>query len=242
MQLIAHRGESASFPENTMAAFDAALESADGLELDLTLTRDGHVVVMHDETLERTTNGTGRITERSWSEVCTLDAGGWFAERFEGESIPQLGQVLDRYRDRLLINLELKPEAFGVAPGGKGLLDRVLEQVADRPGGLLLSSFEWRFLEQCRKRAPRLPLGVLLHEGPLQPAIDFAKSIDAASLHLERGLVDAEAVDRVHAAQRRLLVYTVDEPTDLSRLQELGVDGVFTNRSRSLRPLVASFS
>ncbi|MEM1246368.1 MAG: glycerophosphodiester phosphodiesterase family protein [Acidobacteriota bacterium] len=242
MQLIAHRGESAHFPENTLAAFDAALSTADALELDLGLTRDGEIVVLHDETLDRTTNGSGRLADCDWAEIARLDAGSWFGEAFASERVPRIDQVLELYRGRIDLNLELKAEAFAEPASIADPLGKLLALLGRDTRGILVSSFDWRILRDLSRRRPGLKIGVLQDGGELARALEAARAVEAASIHLERTLVDDDAVARVHADNRKLLVYTVDEREELRRLRSLGVDGVFTNSTRSAAQSLASFS
>ncbi len=151
----AHRGASAQAPENTLAAFGLALElGADGIELDVHLSRDEVPVVIHDETLERTTDGRGKVADRTWADLRALDAGRWFAPSFAGEPVPSLQQALDLVGMRARINVEIKSAAAGQA---------VLTLLERYPRcQVLVSSFDHRVLARMRRAAPHLPLGFLL--------------------------------------------------------------------------------
>ena len=127
-RVIAHRGFSGAAPENTLAAVRAAIEvGADMVEIDVTLTSDGHIVVIHDETLDRTTTGSGRVSDFTLTELQRLDAGGWFAPRFAGERIPTLDQVLDEIEGRILLNVEIKSEAVE-----RGIVTKVASAIRKR--------------------------------------------------------------------------------------------------------------
>src|SRR5690606_29171611 len=146
--IIAHRGASAFAPENTMAAFRLAKElGADGIELDVMLSADGNLVVIHDQSVERTSNGQGKVNEMSWNELGTLDAGSKFDIRFNGEPIPLLEQVFEELGGHFLINVELKNYATS--------RDQLTEKVIDliRKMGLIesvvLFSFNARNLLQA---------------------------------------------------------------------------------------------
>jgi glycerophosphoryl diester phosphodiesterase len=121
--VIAHRGASSYAPENTLAAFDLALDLGYGhLELDVDLTRDGHIIVMHDETVDRTTNGTEPVRSQTLAELRALDAGAWFGAQFAGERVPTFAEVLERYRGRVHLHTELKGRAPRLASGTADLV------------------------------------------------------------------------------------------------------------------------
>ena len=106
---IAHRGASSYAPENTFAAFDLAVDMGiEEIELDVQFTSDSHIIVIHDETLDRTTNSTGSVCDRTLEEIQSLDAGSWFDEKFSDEKIPALGEVFDRYKDQLRFHIEIQ--------------------------------------------------------------------------------------------------------------------------------------
>lgn len=126
---IAHRGFSGNYPENTMLAFKKAVEAGcDGIETDLHMTRDGIIVICHDETIDRTTNGSGFINDYSYEELCKFDAGIKFGEEFEKEKIPAIDEFLDYVRDKsLLINLELKNDVIHYGELEKKVIEKVYE-------------------------------------------------------------------------------------------------------------------
>lgn len=241
-RVIAHRGFSGKAPENTLAAIDAALEvGADMVEIDVSRTRDGHVVVLHDATLDRTTDGKGRLTETSFAEVRLLDAGSWFAERFAGEKIPTLAEVLDRVRRRIPLNVEIKSEAVTEEVEG-GFVDRVVRLVRERgmQGEVILSSFSTEALRQARALAPEIARAVLYnrreHAG-MTPR-EILDAVDARSFNLSAKEINAATVEACHAAGRSTAVYTVNDAETLRRMVELGVDAIFTDRPDRLLELI----
>lgn len=150
----AHRGASADAPENTLAAFALAeRQRADGIELDVQLSRDGVPVILHDDRLERTSNGRGRVDQLAWRELRKLDVGSWYAPEFSAERLPALAEVLTWVGDRLQLNLEVKDSA-----AARALLDLLEEFPQAR---VLVSSFDHRLLAALRAADPRLPLGFL---------------------------------------------------------------------------------
>jgi len=227
-RIWAHRGYSAAAPENTMAAFRAAeTAGADGIELDIQLSRDGIPVVLHDETVDRTTDGRGEAANFTLRELRWLDAGSWFDPAFAGEALPSLEEVLLWAEDRLWLNLEIKAAAAGRA---------ILEMLPSFPRArLLVSSFDHALLESLRRVHPKLPLGFLLDSYFWRRAVGRAVACGAESLNprhdrLSRHLLAA-------CRRRGLAVYpwTVDDPRRVVRLRQQGVSGVFTNDPAAIR-------
>ena len=177
---IAHRGASEYAPENTFAAFDLALElGVDHVELDVHFSRDGHIVVVHDDTLDRTTDGAGPVAEKTLAELRELDAGSWFGTDFAGERVRTLADVFERYKGRLHFHLEIKARA-------EGLASRTADMV--RAHGLVddvtITSFWKPWLEEVRAYAPEIAAGWLVPLGPV--AWDDSIIDQAAKLGLEQ--------------------------------------------------------
>ncbi len=240
--LIAHRGLSARHPENTISAFRAAIEAgAEMVELDVTLSSDGRVVVLHDATLERTTSGTGRPAEFPLATLKKLDAGSWFAPGFTGEKIPTLAEVLDLVRGRCAVNIEIKAEAVSSSPEG-GIEEKVIARVRERrmEEEVLVSSFDPTSITRVKKLAPAVMTAVLYgREIDFDPAALISR-LSADGLNMKRLHVKSEIVRAVQRAGFFLCVYTVDDPKELAKLSDLGVNGIFTNdfeaSSRALYP------
>lgn len=218
----AHRGASALAPENTLAAFrEAEAAGADGVELDVQLSRDGIPVVLHDETLDRTSNGRGPVDEMNLEELQRLDAGSWFSTAFSDEKMPTLEQVLQWGGSRLRFNVEIKDSAAARA---------VLDLSRSYPqASIVVSSFDHDLLHRLRCLAPQLPLAFLLEQTDWAAAVDRAAACAAESFNPRCDILSADLVAACH--QRNLAVYswTVDAPSDLERCWRLGVDGVFCN-------------
>ncbi|MGH7369452.1 MAG: glycerophosphodiester phosphodiesterase [Candidatus Methylomirabilaceae bacterium] len=230
---VAHRGASALAPENTMLAFERAVElGADALELDLHLSRDGELVVIHDETLDRTTNGRGPVHEWSLDELKRLDAGGWFGQAFAGQRIPTLAEVLDRFAGTLPLALEVKAgSAFfpGIEETVVAALRRhsVIEHVA-------VASFDHVALRRLKEIEPTLRTGMLMVGRPVSvPAIAHACRADAVAL--EASFVTETEVGACRSAGLQLVAWVVNEPSRMRRLLALGVDGIITDRPDLLR-------
>lgn len=231
-KIYAHRGASAHAPENTMAAFHLALEQhADGFELDVMLSQDGELVVIHDDTVDRTTNGTGRVKDMTLKELRALDAG-------DGEKIPTLAEVFEIFGDRFLINIELKnySSIFDSLPikVAKLIKDFNLSQ------SLLVSSFNPFNLPRFAKRLPEIKLGLITMPNKAQHWLWRMFRYDA--LHPQYTDVDQTLVAALHARNRQVNVWTVDDPNEIRRLAALNVDGIITNDPRLAREVLESSS
>ena len=228
-RIIAHRGASEVAPENTMAAFRMAAElGANAIELDAKLTADGVVVVLHDQTLDRTTNGRGRLSHHTLEEIRKLDAGGFFSKEFRDERIPTLEEVLLELGEILLINVELTNYGSPLDALPRKVISLVRKYGLERR--ILLSSFNPMALVKARRLAPEIPLGLLLL--PLEPRwlrglLRRVTPYDA--LHPEKRLVTTRMIDREHALGKAVNVWTVNEEQALVEMTALGVDGLITD-------------
>ena len=224
---IAHRGASGRAPENTHAAFAAALElGAEAIELDCQLSADGELVVIHDETLERTTDGAGAVGDRTAAELAALDAGAWFAPQFAGERIPRLADVLAQVRDRVTLNVEIK------SARDLGVIEPKLAALvaAERAGEwVVFSSFHSEAVRTMRGVAPWARLGVLCDEDPRARGLALANEVNAEVLIPGRRWVDPRIVEEAHVRGLDVWVWTVNEPGEMRRLIALGVDALFSD-------------
>ena len=222
--VIAHRGASGTRPENTLVSFrHAEALGAHMVELDVQLTRDDAVVVIHDWTLGRTTGGRGRVATRTLAELKKLDAGAWFAADYRGERIPTLQEVLDTIA--LPVNVELK------ARGDDGLEARALEVVveAGAQSRVVFSSFHPESLVRLRQRSPSAAIGVLTSEHRLARALRLAGRVGATALHIRKdGVAPGEVLAAV-AQGLEVRAWTVNDPEEFARLADAGVSGVFTD-------------
>jgi glycerophosphoryl diester phosphodiesterase len=238
---IAHRGASAAAPANTLAAFHKALElGADGVEFDVHLSADGVPVVIHDFTVDATTDGSGRVAGLTVAQLKQLDAGATFDPSFAGERIPTLDEVLEPLGGRLLLNVELKTTSLG----DNGLERAVIAQVERHGLGddVLLSSFNPFSLRRAKQLAPHIPVGLLHGPGlplPLRRAwLAFLAPHDAR--HPKHTMVDAPYMAWAKQNGYRVNTWTVDDPDEMRRLIDLGVDGIVTNVPDVLRSVLAS--
>ncbi len=218
--IIAHRGASGRYPENTLLAFAKALEAgATWLELDVHLSADDQLVVIHDATLQRTSNGFGPVRQHLYAELRQLNAGA-------GEPIPLLQEVLDLAAGKARVNIELKGRGTG-QPVAELLHHRLLIGL-NQPEDFLASSLYERELILFAEQLPQVPLAPVV-ERPGERSWQLAGELKAWSLHVEKGAVSGALLERAREKGLRLLAYTVNSRTEVERLKELGVDGVFTD-------------
>lgn len=229
-RLIAHRGGGDRAPENTLAGLRAAAEAGfAAVEFDVMLSADGVPVLIHDETLTRTSNGQGLVCETSAAQLARLDAGSWFAPAFAGEPLPTLAQALDLCRQLgLWANVEIKPAAGHEQQTGKAVAELVAARGCD-PATILLSSFSVGALGAARLAQPHLPRALLL-ESCLQDWQDCLRQVAAVALHCAASGVNGPLVEAAHQAGYALACYTVNTEKELMRVASLGVDAVFTDR------------
>nr|WP_043743265.1 glycerophosphodiester phosphodiesterase [Paramagnetospirillum magneticum] len=230
MMLIGHRGLAGLAPENTLASFRTA--AAHGLamvEFDVRLSRDGVPLVFHDDTLERTTSGTGPVAERNWAEIAGLDAGSWFAPAFAGECVPSLEQVLGLCLDLGLgINLEIKPDEGREAETAEAALALALRLWPESVSAPVISSFETICLDVARRVAPHWPRALLAEALP-DDWREQATRLEASALHLDHRTLDADVVTGIMAAGLPARAYTVNDPARARILGHWGVAAVFAD-------------
>jgi glycerophosphoryl diester phosphodiesterase len=235
---IAHRGAGKLAPENTLAAFRLGAEYGYRMfECDAKLSADGVPFLLHDSTLERTSNGRGTAGTRPWSELAQLDAGAWHSRRFAGEGLPSL-EALIRFcvPNAYALNIEIKP-----TPGVERQTGAAVAQLAARlwPGTPLppplLTSFQPESLRGAAEARPELPRGLLLDTLP-SGWLDTARALGCIAIVCNHALWDAPTVAQVHAAGMRALSYTVNDEWAAERLIALGTDGLITDRVDRFSP------
>ncbi len=224
LEVIAHRGASGTRPENTLPAFTRAVElGAHMIELDVQLSADDAVIVLHDDTLERTTSGLGPACARTWDTIAALDAGAWFAPTFAGTRVPTLAQVLSAVP--IAVNVELKPGP------DDGLEARTLA-VVDEASALqrvVFSSFDGARLGRLRALSPDAELAVLWSHTDVSGAVARARGVGARALHIRNGPRAPIGVTAGRAAGLAVRVWTVNDPRDLPALARAEVSGIFTD-------------
>ena len=231
-QVIGHRGLAGYAPENTMAAFRAAATAGlRWVELDAKLCASGELLVLHDNKVDRTSNGHGRAEQMSWAALQQLDVGHWFDARFAGERIPLLSQVLAFCAERGIgVNIELKPN-----PSDYVATARVLAELL-RSGDwlerlpLLVSSFSRQSLRAIQRYLPALPRGFLLERRwPTAAILAELEALQAVSFHYDDNLIDDALIAAVRASGRDVLVWTVNDADRARQLWQQGVSAVFSD-------------
>ena len=231
--ILCHRGAKDYAPENTLAAFETALElGADGFELDTQLSSDGHVVVFHDSTVDRITNGHGNLSKLSLAELRELDAGSSFSEKFRGVKIPTLDEVFETIGKRTIINVELK----NFSTPFDNLTEKVCEAVRyhGMQKNIIFSSFLPWNLKKAARILPEVPRGLITAKdwrGVWGRSFGFNFG-DYDALHPFLGNVTVQQVHRVHKLKRKINVWVVNKEDDLRRMFNWGVDGILTDDPR----------
>ena len=236
--VIAHRGASAEAPENTLPAFQAALDAnSDLVELDYVHSSDGVPLVIHDGTLDRTTNAEavfgGRdiaVDSKPLAELLRLDAGSWFNRKFAGTGLPTLEESLELIQTRSITLVERKA---GDAKTCVELLER--KRLVSR---VVVQSFDWDYLADCHHRAPQLVLGALGSKEVTPVRLAAIARTGAKVVGWSEKDLDRAAVDKLHNGGYRVWAYTVDDRRRASELVDLGVDGIITNVPSKMRALV----
>ena len=216
MLTVGHRGAMGYAPENILLSIRKAIElSADWVEVDVYLV-DGQLIVIHDDTLERTTNGIGSIFDYSVEQLGQLDAG-------QGEKIPLLQEVIDLTSGKLGLNIEIKGD--GVA---EPLVELLLSLSENHRKKILVSSFNMQELLAVYEGSVQLNLGVLV-EDEVDDGFKWAHRLNAYSIHFDIGNIVIEQVERAHDAKLKVYVYTVNSHHAINDMRQMGIDGVFTN-------------
>lgn len=224
---VSHRGAAGLAPENTLAAVRAGIaHDMQVIEIDIHQTADGALVVMHDPTVDRTTNGSGAIRDLTLAQVQDLDAGSWFGPAFAGEPVPTLDAVLDTVAEAegVTLYIEVKnPDRY------QSLTETLVETLKARAGQppVVVVSFDIDWLVRFHQLAPRVPIGAL---GVISTTSTSVPGVQMASVHWSGVLLDPTLIARVHRRGWRLVVWTVDQPWLMRLVLWLGVDGVTTNQ------------
>ncbi len=242
MQIFAHRGFSSQYPENTMIAFRKALEArADGIEMDARLTADGHIVIMHDPTVDRTTNGKGKVRDLTLAEIRALDAGVKKGMVFENERVPMLEEVFAELGGKLLLNIELCNYEEG---DERTLAYETIELVEkyNLTDSVIISSFRFNNLVYAKDKNPGISCGLLASKGIkgllARNLLNHSVSVDA--LHPYYTDVTPTLVRREQQCGRKIRVWTVNESSDIRQLYDLGVDAIFTDDPLASKEFYAS--
>jgi len=235
--VCAHRGVSAYFPENTLVAIEEAVRiGAPMTEIDVRRTADGHIVLMHDETADRTTSGSGRVADLTLEEISDLDAGAWKGEQFAGEQVPTLADVLDLCRDKgMFLCVEIKQ--YDIAPDvatlieGCGMVDSAV-----------VISFDFDCVCQVRRANPRLATGFLTARIEPTELDDLLGRVLTEGIPVISALhtqVTPEVVERCRLRGITLYAWTIDDEAEAQRLAAMGVDVIASNRPAEIMAALA---
>jgi glycerophosphoryl diester phosphodiesterase len=230
--IIAHRGYRARYPENTLVSFLAAMDAgAHMIELDVMLSRDRKVVVIHDATVDRTTNGHGPVNTYTIGELKGLDAGSWFQPRFAAERIPTLEEVLDHVRERAMINIEIKPSAYEEHRPADAVERQVVDLVRRNniQASVLISSFEWKFLDHIVTMEDAPAVGLLSRNPADGDNVELCLRLKAFSWNPNCRELRCEQVKTMHGSGIHVFPYNVDTLEEYQKVMEMDVDGVITS-------------
>lgn len=217
---IGHRGAMGTEPENTLRSFSKALElGVDMIELDVHLCKSGELVVVHDNKVDRTTNGKGYVSRKSLAELKILNAG-------KGEKIPTLPEVLDLIDGKVKINIELKGKE--TARLVAELIEKYVSIHNWQYENFLVSSFDHLELKKFHKLNPAVKIGILFKRAPLRLS-SLIEKLNPWSIHPPLKIVNRKFVDAMHKKGKQVFVWTVNEKKDIGRMRALGVDGIFSD-------------
>ena len=230
-QIIGHRGACGYAPENTLESIRTAADmGVKWVELDVMLTKDLVPIIFHDDTLERTTNGSGNVADHTWESLQALEAGEWFSEGFSGVRIPTLEEAVDTIIEMGLgLNLEIKPTPGKEIETAEVALD-CLSRIWDDRDNLLISSFQHTCLETALDMAPDWRRGLLLwHDDMPENWKEVADYLDVSSVNISNELATPEFIAEILETEKPLVVYTINDADRARELQRLGVRSFFTD-------------
>lgn len=233
LKVVAHRGASGHAPENTMSAFNKAVElEADYIELDLQMTKDGKLVVIHDPTVDRTTNGTGEVKEFTYEELRKLDAGSWYHKKFSEQKVPSLEEVLLTFKGKIGLLIEVK---------NPGLYDDLHVKLAEELNifrkekfeneEVIVQSFDFEWLERFHTKIAHVPLGLLVKyrvQGVSNVQLKDWSSL-VQFINPNKALVTNKLVKKIHSYNMRTMPYTVRDKKTIKPLLDAKVDGIITD-------------
>lgn len=236
-QVVAHRGGKRWAPENTLSAFRKSVElGADGIELDIHKCKSGELVVIHDDTLERTTNGTGYVKDKTWTELKELDAGSWYGSEFKGERLPLLTDVLKLVDGKLTINIEIKNCPMNY----KGIAEDLLQLLKSYPhtDKIMISSFDHKVLAEISAKTKKYRLA-LLGDSVLNKLGDYARTVGASAWNPAFDCVREDSVADAHEAKLTVNTWTVNDKKDWQHARDLHVDSIITDDPEGLKNFLA---
>jgi glycerophosphoryl diester phosphodiesterase len=233
MLKIGHRGAAGSRPENTFSSFDHALQKgADYLEFDVQRTKDGTLAVIHDPTVDRTTDGRGKVSGLTWKELRNLDAGSWFSKEYTGEVIPSFTEVLDRYADKAGLLIELKKPALY-----PGIEEQIAEELKNRKldngSGyrIIIQSFDRSSMKKMHTLLPSIPIGILLNYTPKRITGRELEHIAeyASFLNPKHTVASRQLISRIHQKGMKAVIWTIRTEKEAEKALNLSADGIVTD-------------
>ena len=239
MKIFAHRGASGYAPENTLTAIKKAIEmKADGVEIDIQLTKDGKIVVIHDWKVDRTTTGRGFVYELNFGYIRSLDAGQWYTKDFIGEVVPTLEEVLDILPNDMMLNIEIKDIARKHSNIEEKMLE-VLKKYPEKFNNIIVSSFHHDKIRKLQELEPKLKLALLTDSEFIEIEKYLSTNgLNSYSYHPEINLISKKDIEILHKNGIKVFVWTVNKEEDLDYLVTLGVDGVITNYPDIMKELL----
>jgi glycerophosphoryl diester phosphodiesterase len=233
----AHRGASAYFPENTMLSFEKALEmGCTGIETDVQMTKDGVLVLIHDEMVNRTTNGDGLVKDYTYNELNKLDAGSWMGEEFTGNSIPTVEELIYLVQDKnIIIDFEIKTGVVIYEDIEQKLIELIYKhRIAHK---VILSSFNHYSIAKCNKISKEINTGVLYMAGIYKP-YDYAKTVGANAIHPYFLAINEEVIKQTKKHRIKVNVFTVDDEKYMKSFLAMEVDGIITDYPDKLNKIM----
>lgn len=230
--VIAHRGDSQNFPENTLAAIQAAVAAGvPMIEIDVMFSHDRKLVVIHDATLERTTNGQGAVNDFSMEALKQLDAGSWFSSKFADERLPELYEVLDLVNGQARLNIEIKAQAYEHHHPPDAIEIQIVELLKQKnmQDSVLISSFEIDILVQIASQEDPPPIALISKTPASKRIVDICSQLKMFSWHPNQLIVTTHQVNRMHAAGLKVFPYNVKTFEEYAKMIDMKVDGVITD-------------
>lgn len=239
MEIFAHRGASGNYPENTIIAFkEAARLPVYGVEFDVHMTADGELVVIHDESIDRTSDGTGFVKDMSFAELRKYDFGSWFSSEFQGETIPTLSEVLDVFHSTdHKLNIELKSDIFPY----EGMVVKVLDLLAEKQleSRVIISSFDHAAIQSVKQLNPKIETAALFMEVLVHP-LDYLKKIPADALHVLFPAAIRPTMAEVINSGMPVRTFTVNDEKYAWLLKQAGVKAIFTDYPEKMNAFLSS--
>ena len=235
---FAHRGGRKWAPENTLSAFKKSVElGVDGIELDIHKCKSGELVVIHDDTVNRTTNGTGRVKDMTWTQLSELDAGSWYDKKFAGEKLPLLKEVLATVAGKLTINVEIKncPTLYdGIADDLIALLETY-----PHPEKIVISSFDHQVIHSIATKTKKYKLA-MLGDSIIFDLGNYAKNVGAQCWNPDFDCVRADSMKAAHDSHLEVNTWTVNKAEDWQHAKDLGVDTIITDDPEGLKQFLST--